>query len=269
MKTLKDFATKKEFYKYLVKNKSEIINFKKSILKRADAIEIDFKKETVVKALNTSYKDDVSAGIIKRTIIGNTYNWLDSHDDVHIDNCFSKSISERQDKIWHLHDHEQKITAKVGIPQSIYEKAVDWKDLGIDITGKTTALFMDSNILKDYNAVVFGQYLDKQINQHSVGMYYVQLDLAINDPEMKEEFSQWNKYINGIGNKEKAIEQGFFWAIKEAKLIEISCVLAGSNELTPTVENEEKDKVETEEIIVEQSFFSKVAKCLVANSQHN
>lgn len=257
MKKLKDFATKKEFFKYLSENKSEIINFKKAALKFADPFGASDAEAVANKALSTSYKDDVTSGIIKRTIVGNTYMWLDSHDDVHIGNCFAKSISERQDKIWHLHDHEQKITAKVGKPTSIYEKAVAWKDLGIEKAGKTMALFMDSDILKEYNPVVFGQYFEKQINQHSVGMYYVQLALACNDAEMKEEFAEWNKYINHIGNMEKAMEQGYFWAVKEAKLIEISCVLAGSNELTPTVENEEE-----EEKTEEEGFFSKLAKQL-------
>ena len=38
------------------------------------------------------------------------------------------------------------------------------------------------------------------------------------------------------GNQAAATELGFFWAVSEAKLIEISCVLEGSNTLTPTLE---------------------------------
>ena len=37
-------------------------------------------------------------------------------------------------------------------------------------------------------------------------------------------------------NSEKALEQGYFFAVTEAKLKEVSCVIAGSNELTPTIE---------------------------------
>lgn len=259
MKKLKDFNSQKEFFKYLIENKKELIDFKKATLKFADPFGTIEKQAQANKELSTSYKDDVASGVIKRTIIGNTYLWLDSHDDVHVENTFSKSISERQEKIWHLHDHEQKITAKVGKPISIYEKAVEWKDLGINITGKTTALFMDTNIIKEYNPLVFGQYLDKEINQHSVGMYYVMLDLAVNDSELKDEFAQWNKYINQIGNKEKAIEQGFFWAVKEAKLIEISAVLAGSNELTPTIENDGEEK----NIVPENKFMEQFGKALM------
>ena len=103
-------------------------------------------------------------------------------------------------------------------------------------------LVMESNIMKDYNPLIYGQYLSNEIDQHSVGMYYINLDLAVNDPEMKAEYSTWNKIIDKLGNKEKAEEEGFFWAVKEAKLIETSAVLAGSNELTPTMPNIESTK---------------------------
>lgn len=242
MKIKSEFKSEKEFYKYLSANKSELIAFKKAAVKFTDSFGVE--NETT-KALSTNNADDLEKGIIKRTIIGNTYNWMDSHDDVHVENTFGKSIAERQDKIWHLHDHEQKITSKVGKPTSIYEKSVAWKDLGIDRDGKTICLCMDSNIMKDMNAGVYGQYLSKEINQHSVAMKYIDIAMAINDSECKQEYSCWTKYINSIGNKEKAIAQGYFFAVKEAALIEISAVLAGSNELTPTIDNVENSKQDT------------------------
>ena len=67
-------------------------------------------------------------------------------------------------------------------------------------------------------------------------MYYVKIDFAVNDKEHKAEFKTWNDNIENIGNREKAEELGYFYAVKEAKLVEISAVLQGSNELTPTIE---------------------------------
>lgn len=274
MKQPSDFKTRKEFYQYLVSNKAELIAFKKAAIKFSDAVNVSKTDSLVIKALNTSHKDDIASGVIKRTIIGNTYNWMDSHDDVHADGCFSKSITERQDKIWHLHDHEQKITAKVGKPTSIYEKAIDWKDLGVNLTGKTQSLFMDSDIRKDYNELIFEQYLNGEIDQHSVGMRYNQIHLAINNPEMKPEFAMWSQMIGKIGNKERCEEQGFFWAVIDATLVEISCVLAGSNELTPTLENESKEIKDVVDAFVDkyfnvntvkdvnEQFYDRVAKAL-------
>ncbi len=68
------------------------------------------------------------------------------------------------------------------------------------------------------------------------GLQYVKIDLAINDPDAITEFETWNKYIDTIINKDMVREQGFFWAVKEIKLLENSAVLFGANELTPTLE---------------------------------
>jgi len=161
---------------------------------------------------------------------------MDSHDDVHFKGIFSKSIKENGTKVLHLHDHVHELAAKVGTPLEVYEKEVSWADVGLKTGGTTTALLMDTRIEKERNPNIFKDYLNGSINQHSVGMQYVKIDLAVNDPEEEEEYATWNKYKDEVINIEKAEEQGFFWAVTEAKLIEISCVIAGSNELTPTLE---------------------------------
>jgi len=250
--TGKIFATKKEEIDYLVKHNKEIIEFKKAVVKHTTPTTTDKEICSTVKALSTSKEHDTD-NVIKRTVIGNTYNWLDSHGDVHLDGTFGKSISERQNKIWHLHDHEQKITAKVGNPSKIYEETVQWSDLGIKKAGTTTALMMDSDIRKDYNNLIFQEYKDGNIDQHSVGMYYVKIDFAVNDKDHKAEFKTWNDNIDKIGNREKAEELGYFYAVKEAKLVEISAVLQGSNELTPTIEAKDIEPEQSTQSEPEQS----------------
>ena len=250
--TGKIFATKKEEIDYLVKHNKEIIEFKKAVVKHTTPTTTEAENSPTFKALSTSKENDTDS-IIKRTVIGNTYNWLDSHGDVHLEGTFGKSISERQNKIWHLHDHEQKITAKVGIPSKIYEAPVEWSDLGIKKAGTTTALMMDSDIRKDYNNLIFQEYKDGNIDQHSVGMYYVKIDFAVNDKDHKAEFKTWNDNIENIGNREKAEELGYFYAVKEAKLVEISAVLQGSNELTPTIEAKDIEPEQSTQTEPEQS----------------
>ena len=226
----------KELYDHLVKNKAEIMEMKKATKKtHVFTPYISDDLSSTNKTLHTSTENDTET-MLKRTIVGNTYNWLDSHGDVHVGSTFSKSISERKNKIWHLHDHEYKLTSKVGTPTKIYEQQIRWKDLGVDKAGTTTSLFMESNIKKSYNELIFDSYKAGDIDQHSVGMYYVKMDLAINDEDYPEEKAVFDQYIDQIGNKEKALEMGYFWAVKEAKLIEISAVLEGSNELTPTID---------------------------------
>lgn len=232
--------TGKELFAYLVKHKAEIIDMKKSIVKTADVAELNpLLSQKMISKADKSYlfENNEEAGTLKRTIIANTYNWLDSHDDVHINNLFAKSIQERGSKAPHLHDHEFKLSAKVGKPIKYEEREISWKELSIDITGSTMSLFLESEIKRSLNEQVYEAYLSNEIDQHSVGMRYVKVELAVNDEDYKEEYKVWKAYIDRIGNKEKAEKQGYFFAIKEAVLIETSAVLLGANELTPTMGN--------------------------------
>lgn len=247
----KDFTTNKEFFAYLIKNRQEIIALKKSAVKFAAPVYTLSARVYAEKIITTSNQDNEAKGVIKRTVIGNTYGWMDNHDDVHIPGIFTKSITENKN-IMHLHDHIYQLTAKVGSPIKIYELNYSWSALGIDKAGYTTCLMMDSEIKKAYNEIIYDSYAKGEIDQHSVGMMYVKLFLCINDEEHKEDFANWNNYIGFVANREKAEEQGYFWAVTEAKLREISCVIEGSNELTPTIEIEREpdkptpDKIEPE-----------------------
>ena len=225
--------------KDIVAKKQELINLKKAEIKTVKGGITTLKDCSIIK---TDKADSDNEKAIKRTIVGNTYMWMDSHDDVHAKNVFTKSIKERQKSIFHLHDHKFEITAKVGEPINVYEKELSWSEFGVNKVGNTTALLMDSEILKDYNSQIFNEYKAGRITQHSVGMQYVKIDLAVNDEEYEEEFKVWQDNIDSLGNKELAEEKGFFWFVREAKLIEISAVLLGSNGLTPTLENKRAEK---------------------------
>ena len=243
--------------KELVKNKADIIALKKAEIKtvKGGLSYVTLNKNVATKGIYKNNEDK-----LERTIVGNTYLWMDSHDDVHSKNVFKKSIAERKSSIFHLHDHEFKITSKIGEPKDIYEKNISWKDLGVNKEGETQALFMDSEILKEYNLQTFNGYKSDTINQHSVGMQYIKIDLAVNDDEYDDEYKVWSDNIDSIGNKEKAEDMGYFWLVREAKLIEISAVLLGSNELTPTLNNKnieplkDTQKNEAEKSLQEQKL---------------
>jgi len=229
------FSTKKDLFNYLAKNKTKILNMKKSAIKYSDSVG-NFSTIKKKDEVSKGHENSTSTDLVK-TIVANTYNWMDSHDDVHLKGTFTKSISERANKVFHLHDHKYQIDAIVGEPLKIYEQDIAWKSLGVEKLGTTQSLMMESKIIKDNKPNIFNAYKNGKINQHSVGMKYVLIDLAINDETKKEEFKLYNDNIDKIANKERAEEQGFFYLVKEAKLIEISAVLMGSNELTPTLED--------------------------------
>lgn len=181
------------------------------------------------------YDNDEAKGILKRSIVANTYNWLDSHGDVHLSGLFAKSIQERSRRIPHLHDHKFEIGAKVGRPISFAEVPMKWRALGWAKNGDTEVLLMETQIEKALNENVYNEYLTDQIDQHSVSMQYVKIDLAVNDENYVNEYKVWQDVLPLLGNKAQAEERGYFWAVREAKIIEVSAVLLGSNELTPTL----------------------------------
>jgi hypothetical protein len=136
-----------------------------------------------------------------------------------------------------LHDHIYQLTAKVGDNQGVYEKDFTWEDLGVPGGGTTTALIMETAIKEKLNPQIYEMYKNGEIDQHSVGMQYVKIDMALDDPEYKEEYAVWESTIDLIKNRDEAEKEGMYFVVREAKLIEISCVIAGSNPITPTLES--------------------------------
>lgn len=86
-------------------------------------------------------------------------------------------------------------------------------------------------------------------------MQYLNIELAVNSDEKgyKEELATYEKYFDRIANKKDVEKQGFFWAVKEAKIIEGSAVVMGSNQMTPTLNVSEKiepsDDTQTEPLL--------------------
>ncbi len=210
--------------------KSDIIKLKKYNIKHASATvvqpEIIKPSEEVAKGMLPKDKEDV----IYRKIIANTYNFMDGHGDVHVKGIFKKSISEV--KPFLLHDHKFEIAATIGKVLQSYEKQVMWNEVGLPKEGSTYALIHDVAIMKDKNPKTFSEYKNGEINQHSVGMQYVKIELAADDRDMEEEFKLYNKILPTLGNPEQAEKQGYFFVVSEAKLRETSAVLLGSNVLT-------------------------------------
>ncbi|TSA57818.1 hypothetical protein D4R42_00830 [bacterium] len=238
----KHFETRKEFYKFLIDNKDTLITQKKAEMKRADCpvivktvLVVDPQKADAVKADNGTIADIANIDALKVIAVINTTNFMDSHMDVHIPGIWNKTIKDNK-MVMHLQEHDmefEKIIAD-GDQLKAYTKTYKWSELGYGYEGTTEALIFDSEILKDRNRYMFGQYAKGWVRNHSVGMYYVKFDLALNDEDQPNEYEAWKKYYPQIANKEVADEKGYFWYVLEAKLIEGSAVPLGSNIATPT-----------------------------------
>lgn len=241
-----------DIFKHLKDNKDALIAEKKFKIKQADSISYNVPlsntKGEVVKSGLTDSNADIET--IKATVIINTTNILDSHGDVHIPNIWNKSVKELK-RVYLLQEHQMKFDKIITDKVKASVKNYSWSELGFpEFNGKTQALVFDAEIDSDRNEYMFEQYLKGYVNNHSVGMQYVNLFLCINSDEKyyREEKENWDKYITEVVNSDKAIEQGYFWAVTEAKIIEGSAVPIGSNYATPTMSVNTTQNIEAEPI---------------------
>jgi hypothetical protein len=230
------FKTDKELFDFLVENKEDLTNQKKSAIKFADGINLG--SSLLLPSVNFAMKNVASTQDkteIKVKVIINTTNILDSHKDVHIPGLWTKSLKENK-RLLHVQEHQSNKFDKIiasGEDLKAYTKTYSWKDLGFDVEGETEALVFDSLVKQSRNPYMFDQYLKGYVDNHSVGMRYEKMVMCINHEDYGAEYEAFKKYKEYIINQE-AIGK-FFWAITEAKAIEGSAVPMGSNPITPTM----------------------------------
>lgn len=226
---------------WLVKNKAELIAKKKSLPIKSDpfcfAPEIITSAQSL-EAVKKGLGEAASAedtGVIRVKVVANTAWWCDEGMDVLTDTCWDKSIQDKGILLPHIKNHAwDDCTSHVGDVVAVYKQLKKVKDLGVQKSGSTTCLMWETDVRKDYDPKVYFFYKNGKINQHSIGLQYITLELAVNNKNSEKEFDFWNKYISKIINKDKVLAAGYFWLVSEIRLIENSCVLFGMNELTPT-----------------------------------
>lgn len=255
-KTLnKSFEDKKAMFKELIERKEEIFALKKAAIKTTDGCDATLIKREAEKTNGGSTRKLEIGDTV--SVVINTTNYLDSHDDVHMQNIWDKTVPEQQGKIYHTADHELKAGKVVAYPNevSMWLKDMSWRDLGYNKDGVTRALGFDSLMTDKTNPDTFKAYRDNAPVQHSIRMKYVNIKLAINDPEMKEEFALYNAVLPSIVNREKAEEQGYFFLVYEAKIEkEGATVLFGSNDITPSLGFKENTLIEPLKSTNEEPF---------------
>lgn len=243
----KEFATKEELFKALKENKPSLISLKKSIEKRADSINYVNSINSDLTANKEENGTQTEVEKLQVKVIINTTNFIDSHNDLHINGIWNKSVSDNANKgFLHLQEHDRDFDKVISDNAKGYVESITWKSIGLPYSGKTEALIFDSIIEKKRNEFMFKQYSNGWVKNHSVGMRYVKIDLAINSESEwdKDEKELWDKYYPVVANKEVADERGYFWVVSEAKIIEGSAVVMGSNSATPTISVENKPEAD-------------------------
>lgn len=270
------FDTYDELFDHLIENKEDYIYAKKSETKFEDSLghhQISYIGSVAPQFYeNGSFKFMTKEGVntevleIEVKAIINTTNFLDSHGDVHVKGLWNRSIKNNK-AIKMLQEHEMRfdkiIADKTDLSVSVED--FSWKDLGYNVEGMTEALVFDATIKQSRNSFMFNEYKDGNVDNHSVGMRYVQIKLAVNSKKdsHKNEKEVWDKYVTDIANKEEAEKRGYFWAVLEAKAIEGSAVVIGSNRITPTLarnKHQEEEETLPETDSPEKTFINKLKK---------
>jgi len=241
------FETKQEEFAWLRENHDELIYQKRAEFKKADAFCAGVSQLKDMSVAKYEVVGNVDA-VKVRAVINTTY-LMDSHKDVHIDGLWTKTLKENK-RIKHLQEHQMAFDKIIADKDDLtaFAKSYEWRELGYDVDGKTEALVFDSNVKESRNATMFKEYKEGNVDNHSVGMYYVKIKFAMNSEDEDDEAfkMEYDKHIDKIANKEEVEKQGYFWAVYEAKAIEGSAVPMGSNPITPTLTTPKHEPSESE-----------------------
>lgn len=254
----KTYDKKEDLFTDLKANLNEIMAFKKGVQKSfekglsvsarpLDASKLDIEQQKAINVDSNFYY-----------IVVNTTKILDSHDDVHIDGLWKKTISEKQFQNYLVLDHELEVLNTVVRKEhvEIFTAKVPFSSLGKTYEGNTEALIY--KVPKDKIMIpLVKEWLDSGDSiQASVRMKYIKFIFCMdsNAPEDAEFKKNYDEYINQIANKNEFEYIPYFFAIKEASNeLESSLVIRGSNKVTGMLEQQRQQEEKEEPTEVTQN----------------
>lgn len=248
----KNFETKDEMFKELIANMDTIIDFKKSAIQKS----CEKGAGITCKVLNGLKLDDAEKAALSMDddhyYIATNSTWiLDSHEDLHVDNLWNKTVDEQQGKNYLVADHELTIDNTIVRKEHVEMLIVrlSFAALKMPYEGYTQVLVY--KVRKD--KVIHQKakdWLDSGDSiEASVRMKYLKLLFAMdsNDPEYAPNKATYDKYYPKIANKADFEYIPYYYAILEAANVrEASLVIAGSNPATGQIVNT-KENIEPEE----------------------
>lgn len=222
--------------KFLSEYEKDVINMKKATIKICDNMSFNPipVKSIEAKKVNQIIENDIDKLHVK--VVANVANYIDSQLDMLLIDSWKKSITERVDLIWHMKNHGHDTDSKVGEVTSIYGQMINLIDLGFNKVGQTQALIFETDILKDYCEKTFNLYKNKGISNHSIALSYINIALAVNNKDNAAQYKNWEMYLPMAINPEVAIQNEYFFIVKEERILENSCVWRGASDITPTLE---------------------------------
>jgi hypothetical protein len=238
----KKFETKEELFKELKSNLDFITDAKKTQIQKSceKGISVTCKSLDLLKFSDQlkgiKIDDNFHYIAVNSTLI------LDSHEDLHLNNIWNKSIKEQQGKNYLVIDHELEVDKVVVRKEHIemFVAKIPFALLGKPYDGDTQALIYKVPKSQVKHATVKEWLESGDDIEASVRMQYVTFVLCMdsNDPDDKTYKENYDLYYPMIANKEDFEYISYFFAIKEAKNVrESSLVIFGSNSTTGQITN--------------------------------
>lgn len=241
----------KELLTYLHENKEQLKAYKKTGIKNAPTVGYSSAsniqvKEGACKGIKAETQESVETGVLRVDVIANLAGWMDFDDDVLLPGAYNKTISDKKNNRPFLKDHRYSTDAIIGDTVDVFKQDFSISaELGLQNESDfatTEGVVFRADIRKSYDAGMFEKYKNGAIKEHSIGLRYVKIDLAINDPDFEDEYRVWKGAIGRVINRSKAEKNGYFWAVREIEIIENSAVVFGSNSITPVLSASEEGK---------------------------
>ena len=253
----KNFYNKEDLFKALAENESLIIAQKKLEIKSIDkGIAVSYNQNSIKKAFESETNKALKFDDDYYYFVVNSANILDSHNDMHVDGNWNKTVKEQQGKVYLVFDHKLERKEIIAMPKDIelLTAKIPFSLLGKNYDGDSYSLIykVAKNKIIDKQAK---EWLENDYDlQASVRMLYIKLEFAFNstNPDYAKQKANYDTYYPLIANKEDFKEIDYFTIIKEAKnVMESSLVLFGSNSATGRIDNKEQ-VIETTQIEIEE-----------------
>jgi hypothetical protein len=250
------FICEKANREEIIKNKMDLYGINKIYYKKNDNAILQ-KRHSVLPIVSKSpiqLADDEILAVI------NSCGVMDNHLDVSMNGSWTKTIQERGNQLKAVLDHTYKITSLFAENKGNMVIKMPILDLGYDKAGMTEVWAMK---IKPNSEEILMKYQTGQITQHSAGLQYVKIRMAVNDESDEEGYKTWLSTIDQVINRDFAEEVGFYFPIDEQKAIEGSAVVFGSNPYTPAFTN--KKSLENKEPLKNTPKVKPIDKVLLQN----
>jgi hypothetical protein len=269
----KSFSTKEEMFKELVANEKTIIDSKKSHTYNSEewvakngikGLQVISDQKQIQKAIESIVDEEKKIKFDNDYyyFVVNSANYLDSHEDVHLDGNWNKTVKDKQGKLYLIWHHDFTKTENIiAFPEDveIFTAKIAWTLLNKDYEGETYCLVY--KVLKSkIQSEKIVRWLDEGRKlQMSVRMRYVEILFCMNseNPDYAKQKKNFDDiYPLIVNTADFPDEIDYFFGIKQAENVMESSILPfGSNSATGQIQdNKQAEKSLENETEAEQSL---------------